>query len=109
MLEIIENNNRHITIIREEFWEFKIDVYLSSLFKQCSPDLIKWFEYFYNNKIKWIIPAWKDIFVFCFYDYDNLDKLINDLEKEWHYNIKNSDIYLYYEDSWIYKINLWKQ
>lgn len=103
MLEIIENHKRKITIIREMHGDFKIDTYLSSKFIICSPDLKDWLEGFFNKNIKWVIPNWKDIFVFCFYDYQWLWKLIDELEWEGHTDIKSSDLYTY-QDNAIHKL-----
>jgi hypothetical protein len=38
-LQIIENHNRGITILREEFPEYKTDIYLSSKFKLVSSEV----------------------------------------------------------------------
>lgn len=95
MLEIIDVHKRSMKILREDFWDFSVDVWLTKIFYSVLENQGISLEEFYDKNIRWITPNWKDIFIFCFSDYKNTNKFIDDLESEWHSDIKSSDIYLY--------------
>jgi hypothetical protein len=44
---------------------------------------------------EWLQALERDIFIFCFYDYSDMSKFIDELEKEGHKNIKKSDMYIF--------------
>lgn len=95
MLEIIEVHNRSMKILREDFWDFSVDAWFSKIFEKTLENQWITLEKFYNEEIKGLKPDWKDIYVFCAYDYKDINKFIYELENEWYKDIKSSEIYLY--------------
>lgn len=98
MLKKIKNWNRDINILRKYFWEFSVDAWFSKKFEHMLIGRQITLEEFFKDKIEWIEAVNKNVYVFLFIGYDKLNSFIEELEEEWHRNIKLSDIYIYVND-----------
>lgn len=109
-MEIIDVPKRKMKIIREDYQDYKIDTWFSSIFIKVQDNYGVSFEEFYIQHIKnnLIVPDNKNVYIFCFSDYSDIDKFLSELQSDGHDDLKKSDIFIYLGDEdRLKKINIW--